>query len=89
MDAAREIALDLLPGAYPFWSRDGKGVIYMQPGKVMFKDADSVAPPPLLWRNCKERSRSLRRHFPVMGNTSRASAAWARPRSLLTRTTIR
>lgn len=47
-DLARGITLDLGAGAYPFWSPDGKGIIYFQANKVLLKDPDSVASPTLL-----------------------------------------
>jgi Tol biopolymer transport system component len=50
MDLARGVTLDVGPGAYPFWSPDGKGIIYFdfRPRGVMRRDPDSPAPPTAL-----------------------------------------
>ena len=48
IDMARGVTLDLGSGTYPFWSPDGKGVVYFHAGKIMRKDPDSVAPPTAL-----------------------------------------
>ncbi len=45
IDLVRGTTVDLGPSTYPFWSPDGKSVIYFQQGKIFRKDSDSVAPP--------------------------------------------